>query len=318
MARLVEYGSELAGHQEKITLQLSEVEDIVREAHIWARDEGAGFIQAAHVERAVEEKTRRSNLPEERTQEMIRQGVLQIETRGHALAVVNGLSVYDLGDHIFARPTRVTASISLGRDGVLDIEREAKLGGNLHTKGILILTGYLRWRFAQDKPLSLSASLCFEQSYEDVEGDSASSAELCAILSALAELPLDQGIAVTGAVSQHGDMLPVGDVTRKIEGFYETCKMQGLSGRQGVIIPSSNVQDLMVNRQVMEAVRKRRFHIYAVERVDQAMEILTGVPAGALREDGTFEPGSVNERIDENIRRLNELFRDYLPEEDGE
>ncbi len=191
-------------------MQLSEVEDIVREAHIWAREQGARMISGDHVEQAIQEKTRRSNLPEEKIQELIQQGVLLISTQGKAVGVVNGLSVYDLGDHVFARPSRVTGSISLGRDGVLDIEREAKLGGNIHTKGILILTGFLRWRFAQDKPLSLSASLCFEQSYEDVEGDSASCAELCALLSALADLPVDQGIAVTGAVSQHGEVLPVG------------------------------------------------------------------------------------------------------------
>lgn len=315
MARLVEYGSELAGHQEKLTLQLSEVEDIVREAHIWARDEGAQIVSASHVERAIEEKTKRSNLPEEKIQELIQQGVLVISTQGKAVGVVNGLSVYDLGDHVFARPSRVTGSISLGRDGVLDIEREAKLGGNIHTKGILILTGFLRWRFAQDKPLSLSASLCFEQSYEDVEGDSASCAELCALLSALSDLPVDQGIAVTGAVSQHGEVLPVGDVTRKIEGFYQICKLQGLSGRQGVIIPVANLQDLMLHREVVEAVRKRKFHVFAVENVDQAMEILTGVPAGRLQQDGTFEPGTINDRIDETLRRLNELYREYGPEE---
>jgi lon-related putative ATP-dependent protease len=315
MARLVEYGSELAGHQEKLTLQLSEVEDIVRESHIWAKEEGAKTISAAHVEKAIKEKTKRSNLPEEKIQELIQQGVLVISTRGRAVGVVNGLSVYDLGDHVFARPTRVTGSISLGRDGVLDIEREAKLGGNIHTKGILILTGFLKWRFAQDKPLSLSASLCFEQSYEDVEGDSASCAELCALLSALADLPVDQGIAVTGAVSQHGEVLPVGDVTRKVEGFYRICKLQGLSGSQGVIIPAGNIKDLMLDREVLEAVRKGKFHVFAVEHVDQAMEILTGVKAGELQEDGTFEPGTINDRIDETLRRLNELYREYAPEE---
>lgn len=315
IARLVEYGSELAGHQEKLTLQLSEVEDIVREAHIWAREQGARMISGDHVEQAIQEKTRRSNLPEEKIQELIQQGVLLISTQGKAVGVVNGLSVYDLGDHVFARPSRVTGSISLGRDGVLDIEREAKLGGNIHTKGILILTGFLRWRFAQDKPLSLSASLCFEQSYEDVEGDSASCAELCALLSALADLPVDQGIAVTGAVSQHGEVLPVGDVTRKIEGFYEVCKLQGLSGSQGVVIPAANLQDLMLRREIVEAVRRKKFHVFAVQHVDQAMEILTGVPAGKLQEDGAFEPGSINDRIDETLRRLNELYREYSPDE---
>lgn len=315
MARLVEYGSELAGHQEKLTLQLSEVEDMVREANIWAKEEGSKVITADHVERAIEEKTRRSNLPEEKIQELIQQGVLVISTRGYAVGVVNGLSVYDLGDYVFARPTRVTGSISLGRDGVLDIEREAKLGGNIHTKGILILTGFLRGRFAQDKPLSLSASICFEQSYEDVEGDSASCAELCALLSALADLPVDQGIAVTGAVSQHGEVLPVGDVTRKVEGFYQICKIQGLSGTQGVIIPVGNIKDLMLKKEVLEAVRKKKFHVFAVQNVDQAMEILTGVKAGELQEDGTFEPGTINERIDETLRRLNELYREYGQEE---
>jgi len=316
MARLVEYASELAGHQEKLTLQLSEVEDIVREAHIWAKDGGATHIGAKEVERAIREKVRRSSLPEERLQELIEDGFLKIETRGAVVGSVNGLSVYDLGDHVFARPTRVTASISLGREGVLDVEREAKLGGNIHTKGILILTGFLRWRFAQERPLSLSASLCFEQSYEDVDGDSASGAEICALLSSLADAPVRQGIALTGAVSQHGEMLPVGDVTRKIEGFYQVCKLQGITGTQGVLIPSRNVTDLMLSPEVLEAVRKRQFHVYAVEDVDQAMEILTGIPAGKRLKDGSFEPGSLNDRIDKKLRRLNELYRESAHDEE--
>lgn len=316
MARLVEYASELAGHQEKLTLQLSEVEDIVREAHIWAVDGGAKCIGAAEVERAIQEKVRRSSLPEERLQELIEEGFLKIETRGAVVGSVNGLSVYDLGDHVFARPTRVTATISLGREGVLDVEREAKLGGNIHTKGILILTGFLRWRFAQEKPLSLSASLCFEQSYEDIDGDSASGAEICALLSSLADAPVRQGIALTGAVSQHGEMLPVGDVTRKIEGFYQVCKLQGFTGTQGVLIPSRNVRDLMLSQEVLNAVRKRQFHVYAVDDVDQAMEILTGMPAGRRLRDGSFEPGSLNDRIDRRLRRLNELYRETAHEEE--
>ncbi len=318
MARLVEYGSELAGRQDKLTLQLSEVEDMLREAHIWCCEAGETAIRCAHVEQAIEERTRRVNLPEEKIQEMTAQGVLKIDTRGRTVGVVNGLSVYDLGDHVFARPTRVTASISLGRDGILDIEREAKLGGNVHTKGVLILTGFLRQRYAQDKPLSLSASLCFEQSYEDVEGDSASGAELCALLSSLAFLPARQGLAVTGAVSQHGELLPVGDVTRKIEGFYAVCKLQGLTGRQGVIIPKRNVRDLMLSRELVEAVRRRRFHIYAVENVDEAMVILTETPAGRLLEDGAFEADSINDRVDRTLRHFNDLYREYGPEDEQE
>jgi predicted ATP-dependent protease len=212
----------------------------------------------------------------------------------------------------------VTASISLGRDGILDIEREAKLGGNIHTKGILILTGYLRARYAQDKPLSLSASLCFEQSYEDVEGDSASGAELCALLSSLAFLPARQGLAVTGAVSQNGELLPVGDVTRKIEGFYEICRMQGLTGRQGVIIPRRNARDLMLRGEVTDAVRRRRFHVYAVETLDEAMTILTETPAGQAQEDGTYESDSLNDRIDRTLRHFNDLYREYGPDDGGE
>ncbi len=267
---------------------------------------------------AIQEKFRRSNLQEEKLQEMIRDGLLRIETQGQMVGVVNGLSVYDLGDHVFARPTRVTASISLGRDGVVDIEREAKLGGNIHTKGILILTGFLRSRYALDKPLSLSASLCFEQSYEDIDGDSASGAELCALLSALADLPLRQDVAVTAAVSQHGEMLPVGDVTRKIEGFYQVCKLQGITGRQGVLIPARNVQDLMLSREVVEAVREGKFHVYATENADAAMEILTGVPVGRRQEDGSFEPGSLNDRVDQLLRHFNELYRESFPEGEGE
>jgi predicted ATP-dependent protease len=263
-------------------------------------------VEAVHVQKAIEKKVYRSNLLEERLQELIRRNVLLVETDGAKVGQVNGLAVVMLGDYAFGRPHRITASLGLGRAGVIDIEREARLGGPIHTKGVLILAGYLAHRFAQDKPLTLSARLVFEQSYDLVEGDSASSAELYALLSALADLPIQQGIAVTGSVNQKGEIQAVGGVNEKIEGFFHICRLKGLTGRQGVIIPEANGQHLMLKEEVVEAVRRGEFHIWAVRTVDEGMEILTGVPAGERQPDGTFPPETVNGRVD---RRLREMAR---------
>ena len=247
-ARLLEYSSELTGRNFKLSLKLAEINDLIQEACYWAEQEQALAIMAQHVEKAIEEKIFRSNLYEEKLREMISLGMLRIESQGYKTGQINGLSVYPLGDYLFGSPTRITANVSLGKEGVIDIEREAKLSGNIHTKGVMILSGYLKGKYAQDKPLSLSASLTFEQNYGLVDGDSASGAELMALLSALAQVPLFQGIAVTGSLSQKGDIQPIGGVNQKIEGFFEVCKAKGLTGRQGVLIPESNVKDLMLKK----------------------------------------------------------------------
>jgi len=229
---------------------------------------------------------------------------------------INGLSVYALGDHAFGRPSRITGTIALGRGGVVAIDRESQLSGNIHNKGVLILAGFLKSRFAQDKPLTLSASLAFEQSYGMVEGDSASMAELAALLSALADAPLAQNMAMTGSVSQRGEAQPIGGVNWKIEGFYKVCQARGLDGTQGVIIPKANVQDLMLKTEVVEAVAAGKFHVWAIGHVDEAMELLTGVAAGQRQLDGSFEAGTLNARVDQKLRQMMELARELMKREE--
>jgi lon-related putative ATP-dependent protease len=317
MARLIEHAQELAGHQEKLTLQLKEVLDVVKEANFWARSNDHQVIFGTDIEKAIEEKTYRSDLPEEKIQQFIEEGMLFIETEGGVVGQVNGLSVYALGDHAFGRPSRITATYGLGKEGVVAIDREAKMAGNIHNKGVLILSGYLKSKFAQDKPLTLSASLTFEQSYGMVEGDSASAAELLALLSVLADAPLKQNISITGSVSQRGEIQPIGGVNWKIEGFYKVCKARGLDGTQGVVIPKANIKDLMLKKEVVDAVKADKFHVWAVGTVDEALELLTGLPAGQRRPDGAFEEDSVNARVDQTLRRLMEMARELMKEEKG-
>ena len=315
MARLIEHAQELTGRQEKLTLQLKDVLDVVKEANYWARTNEHQVINGADIDKSIEEKTYRSDLPEEKLQEFIDDGMLFIETAGAVVGQINGLSVYTLGDHAFGRPTRITASYSLGREGVVAIDREAKLAGNIHNKGVLILASFLKGRFARNKPLTLSANLTFEQSYGMVEGDSASMAELLTLLSVLADVPLKQNIAITGSVSQRGEAQPIGGVNWKIEGFYKVCKSRGLDGTQGVVIPKTNVKDLMLKKEVVEACKAGKFHVWAVGAVDEALELLTGLPAGKLQADGTFEADSVNARVDDTLRRLMETARELMQEE---
>ncbi len=315
MARLIEYAQELRGHQEKLTLQLTNVLDVVREANFWARSNEHQVIVADDIERAIEEKIYRSDLPEEKVQDFIDEGMLFIETEGGVVGQVNGLSVYTLGDHAFGRPSRITATYALGKEGVVAIDREAKLAGNIHNKGVLILSGFLKSRFAKDKPLTLSASLTFEQSYGMVEGDSASMAELLTLMSVLADVPLKQNIAITGSVSQRGEAQPIGGVNWKIEGFYKVCKARGLDGTQGVVIPKSNAKDLMLKKEVVEAVKAGKFHVWAVGEVDEALEMLTGLSAGKRLPDGTFEKDSVNDRVDQTLTHLMELAKELMKEE---
>jgi lon-related putative ATP-dependent protease len=302
IAKLVEYSSRVADDQYKLSIQFAHIADIIREANFYAAQENSAFITGDHIKKAIEEKVYRSKLIQEKIQEMIKRGFFLIDTVDQSVGQVNGLSVMGLGDFAFGNPSRVTASIGLGREGVMDIEREAKMGGPIHTKGVLILSGYINEKYAKDKPLSLSARLVFEQNYEGVEGDSASSTELYCILSALSGLPIKQNIAVTGSVNQKGQVQAIGGVNEKIEGFFEVCELKGLTGQQGVMIPESNVQNLMLKEEVIEAVKVGKFNIYAVKTIDEGIEFLTGRKAGIKLSDGTFEENTVNYLVDKQLR----------------
>jgi len=311
LAKLIEHSSRLAGDQLKLSTRFAEIADIIREANFYAFQDNSEYITGDQVKKAIEEKSYRSRLIQEKIQEMINRGFLLIDTESTTTGQVNGLSVMSLGDFSFGSPSRVTASIGIGREGVMDIEREAKLGGPIHTKGVLILSGYINQKYAQDRPLSLSARLVFEQNYEGVEGDSASSTELYAILSALADLPIEQSFAVTGSVNQKGEIQAIGGVNEKIEGFYEVCKLKGLTGKQGVIIPESNVQNLMLKEEIVDVVKKGKFHIYSVKTIDEGIELLTGIKGGERRKDGTYEPGTVNDRVDRRLQEMAEKLKQF-------
>ena len=304
LAKVVEYGSRLAEDQTKLSTKFPEIADLVREANFYATQDRAKIVKDVHIKKALDEKVYRSNLLDEKIKEMIERGIILIDTSGTQVGQVNGLSIISLGDFDFGQPSRITASLGLGRRGIIDIEREAKMGGQTHTKGVMIISGYLENKYAHDKPLSLSCRLVFEQSYGGVDGDSASSTELYAILSALSELPIKQNLAVTGSVNQKGEVQAIGGVNEKIEGFYKTCKAKGLKGDEGVMIPRSNVQHLMLNEELVEAVRQGRFHIYPVSTIDEGMEILTGVNAGQLKNDGTYDPGTVNYRVNKRLAEM--------------
>lgn len=312
VAKIVEASAELAGDQKKLSCRFGVLTSIIKEASYWARTEGSDHVTGEHVRKALAERDRRSNRIEERIREMIARGQILVDTEGEKPGQVNGLAVLQLGDYMFGKPSRITATVHTGKDGIVDIEREAELGGHTHTKGIMILKGFLGERFASEKPLSLSASLTFEQSYSMIDGDSASSTELYALLSALSGLPIKQGVAVTGSVNQKGEIQPIGGVNEKIEGFFRVCKEKGLTGEQGVIIPERNVDNLMLSEEVVEAVREGKFHIYPVKTVEEGIEILTGVPAGMKRKDGTFPEGTVFARV---AARLEEI-RAALKEEE--
>jgi lon-related putative ATP-dependent protease len=311
VAKIVEYGSRLAEDQHKLSTTFGEVADIIREANFYAQQEDSEYVTAGHVKKAIEEKIYRSNLIQKKIQEMMERNILLIDTDGEAVGQVNGLSVMSLGDFSFGAPSRVTASVGLGREGIIDIQREAKMAGPIHTKGVMILSGYLAEKYAQDKPLSLSARLVFEQSYGMVEGDSASSTELYCMLSALSGMPLKQSIAVTGSVNQKGEVQAIGGVNEKIEGFFEVCKTKGFTKEQGVLIPESNVQNLMLKEEVVEAVKAGKFHVYPVKTIDQGIAILAGVKAGTRRPDGTFEDGTVNDRVDKRLKEMAEKIKEF-------
>jgi len=310
VAGVVEYGCRLVENQQKLSSRFSDIADIVREASYWAHKENKKFVSDAHVQHAVDEKTYRSNLTEKQIQEFITEGTIRIDVSGEAVGQVNGLAVLDLGDIRFGKPSRITAKTHMGRGGVVDIEREAKMSGKIYDKGVLILSGYLGAKYAQNRPLALAASLCFEQSYDGIDGDSASSTELYALLSSLADVPIKQGIAVTGSVDQNGRVQPIGGVNHKIEGFFDLCKALGFTGDQGVMIPIQNVKNLMLRSDVVEAVAAGRFRIYAIETIDQGIEILTGNLAGE-RVDGSYPEGSINWRVEQRLQQYADGLKNY-------
>jgi len=297
VARVIEHASRLAGDSQKLTTHTDTLEDLLREADFWAGEAGSSVIEAAHVQDAIDARIFRSDRLRERTQEQIRRGTVLIETEGARVGQINGLAVIQLDGFAFGRPSRISAKVRLGKGEVVDIEREVALGGPLHSKGVLILSSYLANRYAREQPLSLQASLVFEQSYSGVEGDSASSAELYALLSALAGIPLRQSLAVTGSVDQQGRVQAIGGVNEKIEGFFDVCAARGLSGEQGVLIPAANVPHLMLRADVVEACRGGRFAVYPVESIDQGIALLTGVPAGEADDAGAYPLGSVNRAV---------------------
>ncbi len=317
VARVIEHGSRLAADAHKLSTALEALLDLLREADHWAAQAQHPVITAQDVEQAIQQQVYRASRLKERLQESVRRGLLLVDTRGARVGQVNGLSVLNLGGYSFGHPTRITARVRLGKGEVVDIEREVALGGPLHSKGVLILAGFLGERYARERPLSLSASLVFEQSYSGVEGDSASMAELCAILSALAQVPIRQGIAITGSVNQHGQAQPIGGVNEKIEGFFEVCREAGLNGEQGVIIPRANVQHLMLNPEVVAAAAQGQFKVWAVDTVDAALEILTGLEAGERGEDGRFPEGSLNARVEAQLTAFAEQVRAFAAPSPG-
>lgn len=314
--RIIEHASRLAQDGEKVSLHMGNLTDLLEESDYWAHRSNREFTQKTDVEKAISSRLYRSSQIKERLQESILKGVQLIKTHGEAVAEVNGLSVIQLDDYAFGRPSRITATARLGTGKVIDIEREVELGGAIHSKGVMILSAYLAEHYAKELPLSLSASLVFEQSYGGVEGDSASAAELCALLSAIAEIPIKQNLAVTGSINQHGEIQAIGGVNEKIEGFFEICQSRGLTGNQGVIIPASNQNHLMLNRDVVAAVEQGQFAIYAVEKVDQLMALLSGLKTGEADAEGKYPKDSLNGRIQERIQRFVKLHKDFNKTED--
>ncbi|MCU0724858.1 MAG: AAA family ATPase, partial [Planctomycetes bacterium] len=303
LGKLVEENVRLAGRRDRLSTRFAQVADIVREADYWCREEGEIVVKRRHVQRALDERAYRMSSLDSRIQELMEKDVLIIRTEGTAVGQVNGLSVYDLGYHSFGKPTLITASTAVGQTGIISIEREARLSGGIYDKGVLIISGWLRRMFARRRPLALTASLCFEQSYSGVDGDSASITEIFALLSDLSGIPVDQGFAVTGSINQMGEIQPIGGANEKIEGFFNLCRARGLTGSQGVIIPRRNVHDLMLPDALVEEVRNGRFHIHAISSVEEGIEILTGIPAGVRGEGGEFPEGTIYHLVD---RRLGE------------
>ncbi len=309
---VIEYSSRLSGDQNKLSVQFGSITKILKEADYWAKvDNNSKSIKRQHVEKAIEEKIYRSNMIEQKIQEMIAKGSILVDTEGMVIGQINGLAVYNSGDYAFGRPSRITCETYMGTEGVINIDRRARLSGNIHDKGVLILSGYLGTKYAQKKPLSLSASIGFEQSYEMIDGDSASTAELVVLLSSLSGIPIKQSFAITGSVNQKGQIQPIGGVNEKVEGFFEVCKAKGITGEQGVIIPYQNVKNLMLKKEVVQAIKDKKFHIYPAESVNQVIELLTGKEAGSRGSTGKFKTGTVNYLVDKKLREFAEDYRKF-------
>lgn len=313
VARILEHSARLADRQDRLSTRFNDVAEIIYEADAWAGRAGREVVTAADVATAIEEKIYRSNRVEEKLRELIAGGQILVDVGGAKPGQVNGLSVLQMGDYAFGHPSRITARTFVGSRGVVNIERETDMSGRIHSKGVAIMAAYLGGRYAQDRPLSLNASLTFEQTYTEVDGDSASSTELYALLSDLAGVPIDQGIAVTGSVNQKGEIQPIGGVNEKIEGFFHTCRVVGLTGTQGVMIPAQNLPNLMLRESVTEAIRDGRFHVWAVRTIDEGLEILTGLPAGEAGEDGRYAEGTINARVSARLADLADRLRRFSP-----
>ncbi len=314
VARILEHSARVAADSEKLTTHMRTIADLIREADYWCTHNGHDTVTADHVQKAIDKQVHRADRLRERVQEEISRGTLLIDTEGRQAGQVNGLSVLDLGNFTFGRPSRITATVRLGKGEVIDIEREVELGGSIHSKGVLILSSLLAARYAQEHPLSLTASLVFEQSYGMVDGDSASVAEFCALLSSLSGIPIKQSLAVTGSVNQRGEVQAIGGVNEKIEGFFDVCRKRGLTGEQGVLIPASNSRHLMLRGDVITAVENGQFHIYTITTVDQAIALLTGMPAGEPNERGRYPEGTVNGAVAERLLKLFRLRQQYSAE----
>jgi predicted ATP-dependent protease len=317
VARVLEHGARIVGDSGKVWLALNGLTDLLSEANHWAGTSGRAVVDTEDVQRAIDAWTYRCGRPRERLREELARGTIAINTSGEVVGQVNGLSVVELGGFAFGRPSRITARVRVGTGKLVDIEREVELGGPIHSKGVFILGGFLSGRYAPDQPLALSASLVFEQSYGAVEGDSASSAELYALLSALADVPLKQSIAVTGSINQRGEMQAVGGINEKIEGFFDACQAKGLTGAEGVLIPAANTRHLMLRRDVVDAVAAGTFHVYAAANVDQGLAVLTGLPAGTRDRAGVFTEGSVNARVEQRLVALARQARAFKTEGGG-
>lgn len=311
VARIIERSARLVGDAEKLSAHMQSIVDLLRESNYWAGEAGQDVVSAAHVDQAIKAHIYRNSRIRERMQEAILRETILVDTTGEKIGQINGLSVIMLGNYAFGRPSRITARVRIGKGEVIDIERQVELGGPLHSKGVMILASYLGSHFAAERPLSLSASLVFEQSYGGVDGDSASSAELYALLSALAETPIKQSLAVTGSVNQRGQVQAIGGVNEKIEGFFDICQARGLTGDQGVLIPQSNVKHLMLREDVVEAVAAGQFHIYPVETIEQGIELLTGVPAGTPDEEGQYPEGTLSQKVITRLDKLAEIQRSF-------
>src|SRR5690348_336337 len=310
-AAMLEYGVRKAGRRTKVTARFVDIADLAREATYAAKAANESVVRAAHVRDALASKIERHNLVETRIREMIEEGTLLVDVSGKRMGQVNGLSVLEIGGYSFGKPVRITATAALGKNGVINIERESNLSGRFHDKGVHIISGYMRSRFAQDKPLSLAASICFEQSYSGVDGDSASSTEVYALVSALSGLPLRQDVAVTGSMNQQGDIQAIGGVNEKIEGYSDVCRIKGLTGTQGVMLPEANVEDLMLRQDVVEAVQTKKFHIWPASKIEQGVELLTGVSAGLKNGSGTFDGGTVFARVNQRLTDMAKTLKEF-------